>query len=353
MRGLRCALIGLGAAGAGMAVELLSRGHDICGWWDSDADIAPAIAAVQGLSYEGAVGRGAIALPAQSASAVEAIAGADVVFVSTTADQHRDVARSIRQGVDRDQVFILNCGYVGGSKIFHDSLEIGISYRESRIFELNTTIHLSGKINHANLFIRGVKKWMEISGPEEATKSEPFRALMASFPEFAYTASILESGLNNPNCIGHVPGSIGNAVALGRELTPSSTGLLHFEEARRGRVSALCTALETERDRLLRALGLEPVPTLRFHQRAYPAGTYLHGGIPRFGPMVQSRYLVEDVPCSLVPMESLGALVGMETPVITAMITLSEIVAGCNLRDIGRTVDVMGKDWVLSQLKRE
>lgn len=353
MRRLRCALIGLGAAGSGMAVELLSRGHEICGWWDSDADIAPTIAAVGGLSFEGATGRGSVKLPAQSASAVDAIAGAEIIFVSTTADQHGDVAQRLKRAVEPGQIFVLNCGYVGGSKIFHDALETGTAYAESHIFELNTTLHLSGKISHASLFIRGVKKWMEISGPQAATGSEAFRALMQSFPEFAYTAGILESGLNNPNCIGHVPGAIGNAVSLGRELTPSSTGLLHYEEARMGRVSALCGALEAERDVLLRALGYEPLPVLRFNQRAYPAGSYLHGGIPRFGPMVQERYLVEDVPCALVPMESLGAMVGVETPVITAMITLGEIVADRNLRAIGRTVDVIGKDWVVSQLPKK
>lgn len=346
---LRCALVGLGAAGSGLAVEIARRGLTLAGWWDPDAAIARALEAAGGLAFEGVLGSGAVALPPPAASAAAAIEAADVVFVSSTADRHAAVAQSLRPALQPSQIVVLHCGYVGGSKIFHDATATRQGYAEGSVFELSNTLHLCGRIDPATLTIRGAKRWLEIAGPAAATARPAFAAMMGAFPEFSYSPKVLESGLNNPNCIGHVPASVGNAVFLGRELVAASTGVLQFEEARAGRVAALSAALEEERDAVILALGLTPLPSREFGRRAYPAGSRLTGGVARFGPMLQPRYLSEDIPCALVPLESLGALVGVPTPVVTALITLGEVVAGQGFRAAGRTVQAIGEDWIAGQ----
>lgn len=347
---LRCALIGMGAAGSGLAVEAAMRGIEIVSWHDADPAIAEAVALAGGLSYEGQRGAGSAPLPPSASSNAEAVADANVVFVSTTADRHAEVAASVAETVREDQVFILHCGYVGGSKVFRDALTAR-GARAPKVFELNNTLHLCGKINPSTLSIKGHKQWLDISGEEADAEDPVFRATMRAFPEFEFSANVLQNGLNNPNCIGHVPAYVGGAVLLDRDLGDLTTGILHFDEAKLGRVGLLCGLFEAERDRLIAGIGLQPLPVSEFGRRAYPAGTRIIGGVARFGPKLQRRFVHEDVPCALVPMESLGRHYGIATPITSALIDMAGALEGVDFRAVGRTVDVLGLEWIESHLR--
>jgi opine dehydrogenase len=54
------------------------------------------------------------------------------------------------------------------------------------------------------------------------------------------------------------------------------------------------------------------------------------------------RYLLEDVPASLVPMASLGAMLGVATPAMDAVIDLADALLGLDFRAEGRTVERLG-----------
>lgn len=348
---LRCALIGMGAAGSGIAIEAVLRGVEIVSWHDTNPAIGEAIAFARGLSYEGQLGTGMVPLPPQASSNAEAVAEANLVIVSTTADRQADVARSIAPAVSSDQVILLHCGYVGGSKVFCDALEAGGAQRP-RVFDLNNTLHLCGKINPSTLSVRGQKRWLEIAGDRSEAESAVFRAMMAAFPEFEFGDNVLQNGLNNPNCIGHVPAYVGGAVLLDRDLGDMTSGILHFDEAKLGGVGRLCEAFEAERDRLIGGIGLQPLPVSEFGRRAYPAGTRAFGGIARFGPKLQKRFVTEDVPCALVPMESLGRHFGIPTPITSGLIDLAGVLEATDFRSVGRTVETFSPQWVENHCRK-
>ncbi|MDO9524446.1 MAG: NAD/NADP octopine/nopaline dehydrogenase family protein [Gemmobacter sp.] len=344
---LRIAFLGMGAAGSGLAIETVLRGGVVTGWHDPNTEIADAVAFRGGLSYEGILGNGAIALPPAAGTSADAVRDADVVFVSSTADKHTEVATAIAPALRADQIVILHCGYVGGTKVFADALAAtgGV---QPRLFELNNTLHLAGKIDPATFSARGAKKWLEIAGNSEDADAPGFRSVMKMFPEFEFSDNVLRNGLNNPNFIGHVPAYIGNAVLHGRDLGDMTSGILHFHEARMGRVNTLCAAVEAERNSLIQGLGLTPLPTREFDRRAYPAGSRLIGGVARFGPKLQRRYVTEDLPCALVPIESIGRHFGIETPLISSLINLVNVFEGVDFRQSGRTVKSLSVDWVES-----
>jgi opine dehydrogenase len=349
---MRYALIGLGAAGSGLAVSLAKAGQAISGWFDRDAETRRAVDAAGGLSYEGINGQGAVTLPRASPSAADAIDGASAIIVSTTADRHEEVARALASALLPDQLVVLHCGYVGGARMFSQALRAAGGIENPLLAELNNTVHLCGKINAATVAMRAEKRWLELAAEPTVLRHAATQAFLAHFPGYTTTERTLESGLNNPNPIGHVPATIGNAVLLGRDLGDMTTGVLNFEEARLGKVNTIAAAFEAERDRLIMALGLDPLPSSVFSARAYPAGTRLFGGVPRFGPKLQERFLTEDLPCSLVPMESIGRWIGCPTPITTAMIELSNVIAGADFRADGRTVERLGEDWIRDQTRR-
>lgn len=73
------------------------------------------------------------------------------------------------------------------------------------------------------------------------------------------------------------------------------------------------------------------------------------------GPFkLEARHLTEDVPYGLVTYESLGKMLGVETPIITAIISISEGLLGQDFRAMGRTVQALGFDpgWTVEQLKQ-
>ena len=65
------------------------------------------------------------------------------------------------------------------------------------------------------------------------------------------------------------------------------------------------------------------------------------------------RYITEDVPCSLVPMSSLGKKFGVPTPTTDSLIALASAMHGCNYMEEGRTVEKLGiADLDLKQIRK-
>jgi opine dehydrogenase len=72
------------------------------------------------------------------------------------------------------------------------------------------------------------------------------------------------------------------------------------------------------------------------------------------GPFtLNTRHLTEDVPYGLVTFESLGKILGVPTPIISAIITISEGLLDRDFRTNGRTVEALGLNskWSLEEIK--
>jgi opine dehydrogenase len=57
---------------------------------------------------------------------------------------------------------------------------------------------------------------------------------------------------------------------------------------------------------------------------------------------IDHRYISEDVPMSLVPIASLGAMLGVRTPAIEMIIQLGSILHSTDYWAVGRTVESLG-----------
>jgi opine dehydrogenase len=67
---------------------------------------------------------------------------------------------------------------------------------------------------------------------------------------------------------------------------------------------------------------------------------------------LDGRYLTEDVPFGLVPLEDMGRLVGVEMPVCTTLIELSNSLLGRDFGAMGQTLATIGLgDLSLDELK--
>jgi hypothetical protein len=327
-----------------LAAHAHHRGVGIAAWYDSDPAVEACVTAQGGFLYSGIFGEGLLALPPMAQTPGE-LARASVIVVSVTAGQHEAVAQRLAGVLADDHLVVLHCGYVGGGRIFALALEAAGAKGRPKIVETMNSLHLAGRPSPARMVARSHKLWLETAGNAPGDVEFALARLGALWPELKLGRNALQTGLNNPNSLGHLPVMLGHLGLLKADHGALTTGVLHFGEAYTELVANLADAYELERLAVVGALGLDPLPVAEFDALAYPPGTRLEE-VERFGPKLQMRYLTEDLPCDLVPLEDIARLVGCPTPLTTAMIDLAGSALRCNFRGIGRTVEKLGIDWI-------
>jgi opine dehydrogenase len=116
-------------------------------------------------------------------------------------------------------------------------------------------------------------------------------------------------------------------------------------------VARVLQTIDDERLALARALGIRTVSAREWLYLTYDSvgddlytairSTVAYAGLkaPR---SIDHRYIWEDVPMSLVPMASMAAMYGIETPAINLIIDLANLMLGQDYRANGRTVHSLG-----------
>lgn len=345
-------LIGIGAAGAALAVELSLRGLDDFLVYDRNPLIQKALLENDGIRYAGLCGTGTVRGLRSADSLREVVNNAEYLIVSVTSDCHFKLAREISPMLRPQQLVVLHTGYVAGCRVFLSGLQAEGCTRPPFLAEAINTLHLAGSSAPGEVYIRGRKRWLEITGLTPDATEKTLSSLASLMPELAAGRTTLETGLNNPNPIGHVPALVGNLGLLDRDLGDVTKGALQFDELRSEAIQSLCEAVERERVAVMRSLGLNPMPIQSFLERAYRPGDRLVDGVPRFGTKLLPRFLTEDVATAFVPIESLASWQGMSTPVISALITVCATVSQVDYRLSGRTVGSIGIDWIESECRR-
>src|SRR6185312_12804804 len=158
-------------------------------------------------------------------------------------------------------------------------------------------------------------------------------------------------GFMNANAMLHVANCVGNAGKIDR-----GEGYKFYADGVTPAVARLYRAINAERVAVAAALGAS-VPALEdWFERVYGVrgadlsktcqllttnsdGPYQATGTPKSW---DHKYIAEDVPVGLMPMQALGAAAGVPTPAIDAVIELAQTLAGSDFSDTARTLDRMG-----------
>lgn len=336
------AVIGAGSTGLALVADLSSRGFDVAALVDRDSSRVEALRSRAAVRLTGILGTARLPMPLVTTD-VTVVKDCRYVLLATTADAHREVARSLAPWMDRSHTVLLVTGYVGGSRIVQDALG---ARRPStgdlpRVLELNSTPHLSCSARPGEVHVAAAKRWFEVASHDaEATVAEA-PGVAELFPHVVQGEDALASSLNNPNPVAHVPAYLLNVMQARRNVQASGPqelgGAFYLSDFVGADVEALRVRLEDERVHVMHALGLGDLVVGRaeFAARAYPAGSR-EVSPPRLGRTFPRRLVTEDVPCGLVPLESLATGVHVDVPVTTALITLAGVLEGCDWRTAGR-----------------
>lgn len=276
----------------------------------------------------------------------EATLEADVLMVVIPASGHRALARFLAPHFRDGQVLVLNPGRTLGAVEFEYVLLENGCQANVIVAEAQTMLYASRSNGPAGVMVYGIKNCVPVAALPAWQTGRVVSLLNHAFPQFTAAKHVLQTGLDNVGAVLHPAPAILNLARIEAGQP--------FEFYRQGitpAVARLLEAIDYERLMVAGALGIKAMSTKQWLAEAYDAhGGSLHEAInnnDRYGGILApaslpTRYLAEDVPMSLVPISSLGKLVGVLTPVIDSIITLASMAEGADYSREGRTLDRVG-----------
>jgi opine dehydrogenase len=343
-------VIGAGLGGVALLANLGLAGYRLR-LHDRDGARIAKIRERGGLDVEGLV-QGFAAVERVTPELAPAVEGADVIIVVTGSHFHAEAARDLAPVLKDGQTILLIQGGTGGSLVVRRELQRAGCRATVDVAEMDNYPYSLGWPEPTRVKMTIKKQFLQIASLPATRIDTVMAKLGPMFPQAVAAPSILATGLTNMNATLHVVnmvGNIGRLEATGNTYrfyaegyTPSLVTLLEALDAERLAVaSAFGAKVPGIHAWLLQTYGLGG-ESLRatFHRLTYEwNGPYQWTGTP---PSLQHKYVIEDVPCGLVAMSSLGRAAGVATPVIDGLVTLTSAMLGRDFRAEGRNLEHLG-----------
>ena len=343
------AIIGAGIGGVYLAADLGLRGVPLR-LHDRDEARLGDIRARGGIDVEGD-GGGFAAIERVTPDLTAAVDGADIV-VLCTGGTYQEAAAGMLAPLLRDgQLILLIQGNTGGSLVVRRALDRAGCRAAVDIAEMDNYPFSCWRLGPARIRPIVRKRWLQIAAFPGHRIGPVFARLGPLFPEAAAAPDIVHTGFTNANAMLHVANSVGNAGKIDR-----GEDYKFYAEGVTPAVARLYQAINGERVAIAAALGAS-VPTLEdWFERVYGVrgadlpetcrllttnsdGPYQATGTPKSW---DHKYIAEDVPVGLMPMQALAAAAAVPTPAIDAVIRLATIMAGTDFAGSARTLGRMG-----------
>lgn len=338
-------VLGAGNGGLAVAGHLVLKGFQTTIFNRSQFRLS-AVRARGGIELEGAV-EGFAPIELATTDAGEAIREADVLMVVVPANGHRFMAERTAPHLRDGQVVLLNPGRTGGAIEFRNVLREEGCQADVMVAEAQTFIYASRAMNPAQVKIFRIKNSIPVAALPAKDTAAVLTLVRQAFPEFIPAPTVLNTSLDNIGAVFHPTLTILNAARI--ENTRGD--FQYYIEGNSPSASLLLEALDQERVAVAKACGVDAISARDWLELAYDAsGSNLYQAMQNnegyYGinapPTLQTRYLTEDVPMSLVPIASLGEQFGVPVPTFKAFIHLASLIHGTDYWAEGRTVERLG-----------
>lgn len=278
----------------------------------------------------------------------QALDVASIILVVIPSFAFAKTAKAMVPYLRKGQYVFLCAGSTGGAlefaKIFYDSEVL----EKVKVGEYCTLPYGCKKTRENEVRIATVIKSNLFSAFPSKDNDEVFPVAAQLFDNVARAKDVVQCSLNNGNILSHGPVMLLNAAR-----TESSPDNYHYRDGITPSVARLLDKMDEERMAVGDALG---------HPHVSLAQSYVHKGYcPRLelttyetlrgsndfmhsaGPTtLEHRYMTEDIPFSVLPVVVLGRQLGIKTPLMDALITLSCGLMESDYWNLGRTASRMG-----------
>lgn len=329
---MRVAIIGFGGIGRGYAAYLTSQGHEPVIWSPSGA----ALVDFEGGTRLTTTGKLETAVPLRIArDCAEAVAGAEAVIVTVQANGFRTVLDAMAPHLTAGQTVIISahCSFAG--LYLHRLLrERGV---DIPIAAWATTALTARKSGQHGVHISGIRAKLDVATLPIRHADAGLAVCRALFGDrFEQRDDVLAIMLSNLNPPAHVANMLGNLTRAERgEDWPNygsiTEGVGRIVDAmdveRLALAKAFGLSVRSVQDHYVHSFGVTPGPVSEMAAAVYRNRPELLG--PK---TLDTRFITEDVPFGLVPLEALGQVTGVALPLHQAGIALFDAICARNFR---------------------
>jgi opine dehydrogenase len=342
---LKFAVIGAGNGGQAIAGYLAYKGHKV-NLYNRTIGKINEIQQNGYIDLEGSItGRGLLNIVTNNIE--KAIKNVDVIMVVLPASAHKIIANKIAPFVTAEQYIVLNPGRTGGALQFRNIIKRHNPFENVCIVEAQTLLLTCRVIEQGKVEIFSKKKEVKIAALPAIKNNEFINMIGDAFPEFTPAASVLETSFNN---IGAVLHPIITILNCGR-IESTKGDFKFYIEGVTPSVAKIIEQVDDERMLVAKALGVDALSLKDWLGSTYNAyGDTLCQALKNTNAYLEikapvnldTRYIFEDVPQSLVPIQDMAKHLMIQTPTINSMIHLASTLDNKDYYQEGRKVIDMG-----------
>ena len=334
----RVFVCGAGHQGFSMAAHLTLNGVEVQLWNRTQKNIQEVLDT--GVIHCSGIVKGDAKIGKASTNMKEVFA--DFVMVTTPSSAHKDIAREIAPYVNSNTIIILNPGRTFGAIEFAEELKRNGVEQLPHIAETQTIVYTCRKSGPNSTSILALKNDVEIA----AIRGSDTNYIMDRMPQclkpyFKIVDSVGLTSLSNIGMVLHCAPVMMNVGWIESE----KVDFKYYYDGISRSIAHLLEKIDAERQAVAKAGGFEVESLKQWLER-----TYLVSGNDLFEcirnneayreidapPTINTRYIFEDVPNGLVPVEAMGQEFGVPTPNITTIINLACSVMDADYRGTGR-----------------
>ena len=329
---------GAGHQGLSMAAHLALNGVEVRLWNRSESHIREVIDS--GVIHCSGIVNGDAAVSKVS-SRMEEVIG-DFVMVTTPSSAHKDIARELAPFVHKNMIVILNPGRTFGAIEFAEELKKNKVAELPHIAETQTIVYTCRKSGSNSTTIFALKNDVKIA----AIRGADMEYILSSLPDclkpyFAPVESVALTSLSNVGMILHCAPVMMNIGWIESD----KVDFKYYYDGISRSVAHLLEKMDAERQAVARAGGYPVESVAEWLRRTYSVkgetlfdcirdnDAYREIDAP---PTLNTRYIFEDVPNGLVPVEAMGREFDVPTPNISTIIDLASSVMDKDYRRTGR-----------------
>ncbi len=357
---MKISVIGAGNGGQTMAGHLAMMGYEVS-LYDIDAEKIAALKKLGGVRLEGRL-QGYGIINCITTDITEAVKDAEIIMVTTVANAHRAVAKSLAPLLTDNQVIVLNPGRTCGALVFKQALKNEGCSKHIYLGEAQTLVYATRVIDNGHVNVIGVKDEVLLAGLPAKDIDYILPKLNPIFPCFQKANNVLRTSLENIGAMFHPCVLLFNAATIERN------EVFWFYRDMTEQVAEFIEKFDAERLAVGKAYGVDLLGVREWIKFAYKdtEGETLCERMrnnPAYHDIkspstIFTRQLTEDIPTGVLPIMELGRTAGVETPLLESMVHICEALLNMDLHSNGRSLKNLGlegmsKETILNYITNE
>lgn len=336
-------VIGAGNSGLAMAAHLSKENHKVT-LWNRSKDNISKLMETHTIICKGVID-GKVKINLITDDIEKAIEDPDIILITTPANSHKELAEQIAKNIKRETLIILNPGRTFGALKFEAIYNEYNPTLKQTIAETQTIIYTCRKTCEDSVDIISLKSDVLISTLNANENKDIISKLPKCIQQYFIPAkSMIETSIGNVGMILHCA-----PLLLNTGWTESKTSIYkYYYDGITPTIGRFIEKIDKERVSVSKELGLEVETTKDWLKRTYGVqGGDLYECIRDNDAYetidapnsLEHRYIFEDIPCGLVPLEAIGKRLGLEMENTSLIIDLASNLLDVDFRKIGRNLD--------------